>query len=88
MDRYTSRKVVNHWGEQVPKNTTLVCDSFFGSHRTADNLANRKVAYLFLVPKDQGDLRGGCTVTGGYVLCWAPQTSKVLAVRFQSPQSG
>ena len=50
--RYTSREVVNYWGEQVPKNTTLVCDSFFGSHRTADSLANRQVGYLSLVPKD------------------------------------
>ena len=43
---------MNHWGEHVPKNTTLVRDSFFGSHRMADSLANRKVGYLFLVPKD------------------------------------
>ena len=50
--RYTSREVVNHWGQQVPRNTTLVCDSFFRSHRTADSLANRKVGYLFLMPKD------------------------------------
>ena len=50
--RYMSREVVDHWAEQVPKNTTLVCDSFFGSHSTADSLANRKEGYLFLVPKD------------------------------------
>ena len=43
---------VNHWREQVFKNTILVCDGCFRSHRTAASLANRKVGCLFLVPKD------------------------------------
>ena len=29
-----------------------MCDNFFGSYTTADSLANRKVGFLFLVPKN------------------------------------
>ena len=39
------RDVVNHCAHQVPHNTTLGCNSFFGSYKTADTPANGKVEF-------------------------------------------
>ena len=49
--RSTASEITNYWANQLPPDTTLVCDSFFESHKTADSLASRRVPFLFLVPK-------------------------------------
>ena len=48
---FTASEITNCWANQLPRDTILVCDSFFGSHKTADSLASRWVPFLFLVPK-------------------------------------
>ena len=50
--RFTASEITNYWADQLPRDTTLVCDSFFGSHKTADSLASRGIPFLFLVPKN------------------------------------
>ena len=87
--RYTSREVVNHWAEQVPSQTTLVCDSFFGSHRTADNLANRKVGFLFLVPKDtQGVPEAGAQLPEGVYCVGHNKRARCSLYAFNTPKVG
>ena len=49
---FMAKEITNYWADQLPRDTTLVCDSFFGSHKTADNVASRRVPFLFLGPKN------------------------------------
>ena len=41
--RFRASEITNCWVDQLPRDTTLVCDSFFGSHKKADSLASRRV---------------------------------------------
>ena len=47
--RFTAGKITNHWADQLPRDTALVCDTFFGSHKAVDSLAGRRLPFLFLV---------------------------------------
>ena len=80
--------MVNHWAEQVPKNTTVVCDSFL-SHRTADSVANRKVGYLFLVPKDtKGVPEAGAQLPEGTYRVGHNKRARCSLYAFKAPKVG
>ena len=48
----TTSEMTNYGADRLQGDTTLLCDSFFGSHKTADSLASRRVPFLFLVPEN------------------------------------
>ena len=84
---YTSPEVMSHWAQQVPRKTTLVCDSFFGSHKTADSLANRKVGFLFLVPKDtKGVPEVGAQLPEGVYRVGHNKCARCLLYAFKAPK--
>ena len=49
----TGWKMVHKWVELLPPRTALVCDSYFGSHAVAHQLARRQHPFLFLTRRDQ-----------------------------------
>ena len=67
--RFTASEITNYGADQLPKDTTLMCDSFFQSHKTADSLASRRVPFPFLVPKNtKGVPAAGQPLAGGAYL--------------------
>ena len=49
----TAREMVHRWVDLLPSRTALVCDSYFGSHAVAHQLARRQHPFLFLTRRDQ-----------------------------------
>ena len=48
----TAREMVHRWVDLLPPRTALVCDSYFGSHAVAHQLARRQHPFLFLTTWD------------------------------------
>ena len=48
-----AREKVHRWVDLLPSRTALVCDSYFGSHAVANQLARRQHPFLFLTRRDQ-----------------------------------
>ena len=79
--RFKASEITNYWADQLPRDTTLVCASFFGSHKMADTIS------LFGTQKYQRRACGGTTTEGGSVSC-GPHGGWVLLVCLQKPSRG
>ena len=49
----TAREMVHRWADLLPNRTAIVCDSYFGSHQVANQMAQRQQPFLFLCKRDQ-----------------------------------
>ena len=49
----TAREMVHQWMDLLPTRTAIVCDSYFGSHLVANQMAQRQHPFLFLCKRDQ-----------------------------------
>ena len=49
----TAREMVHRWADLLPTRTAIVCDSYFGSHLVANQMAQRQQPFLFLCKRDQ-----------------------------------
>jgi hypothetical protein len=77
----TPAEVVLRWHSLLPQGVILVCDSFFGSHQTATNLAAADRPFVLLMPRssamvkeasaglEEGGLHSTTNAEAGYTLC-------------------
>ena len=49
----TARDMVHQWADVLPTRTAVVCDSYFGSHLVANQMAQRQHPFLFLCKRDE-----------------------------------
>ena len=69
----TAREMVHRWADLLPTRTAIVCDSYFGSHLVANQMAQRQQPFLFLCKRDQE----GVSLAG--IVCDPPLQQKRMS---------